>query len=145
MAKQRNFDWATIKQSAEIILQRRGLAEEYAHILVSYARKDANYLEHEVLQRGLLWGIGGLAEGRPLLLSDAGRHLVPYLKSSDAAARGLAARAAGILGIASARTSLLELAGDQTPVVTYTQGKVGHLRVADLAKEALERLDRHDR
>jgi HEAT repeat protein len=136
--------WGSPEALGAIMARHEGLAEEYAHILMSYAREDGNYLEHEILQRGLLWGIGRLAEVRPRLLRDAERHLMPYLKSSDAAARGLAARAAGILGIASARTSLLELAGDQTPVVTYTQGKVGHLRVADLAKEALERLDRHD-
>jgi HEAT repeat protein len=124
--------WGSPEALGAIMARHEGLAEEYAHILMSYAREDGNYLEHEI------------AEVRPRLLRDAERHLMPYLKSSDAAARGLAARAAGILGIASARTSLLELAGDQTPVVTYTQGKVGHLRVADLAKEALERLDRHD-
>jgi hypothetical protein len=134
--------WGSPEALGLIMARHQGLAVEYAHILMSYARKDGNYLEHDMLQRGLLWGIGRLAEVRPLLLPDVERHLIPYLKSSDAAVRGLAARAAGILAIASARPSLRALAGDEAPIVTYLQGKVVHLRVADLAKEALERLDR---
>jgi HEAT repeat protein len=136
--------WGSPEALGAILARHEGLAEEYAHILLSYAREDGNYLEHEVLQRGLLWGIGRLAEVRPRLLPDAGRHLVPYLKSSDAAARGLAARAAGFLRIASARPSLLEMEADEAPVVTFMHGKVVNIRVADLAKEALERLDQHD-
>ena len=136
--------WGSPEALGAIMARHEGLAKEYAHILMSYTRKDGNYLEHEILQRGLLWGIGRLAEVRPRLLRDAGHHLTSYLTSRDAGVRGLAARAAAILGIASVRPSLLELAEDHAPVVTYTQGKVGHLRVADLAKEALERLDRHD-
>jgi hypothetical protein len=134
--------WGSPEALGAIMARHEGLAEEYAHILISYTREDGNYLEHDILQRGLLWGIGRLAEVRPLLLPDVGRYLIPYLKSSDAAARGLAARAAGLLAIASARPSVRALAGDEAPIVTYVQGKVVHLRVSDLAKEALERLDR---
>jgi len=46
----------------EILAAHNGLAQEYAHILLSYAREEGNYLELEALQRGLLWGIGRLAE-----------------------------------------------------------------------------------
>jgi len=134
--------WGSPEAFGAILARHEGLAEEYAQILMSYARKDGNYLELETLQRGLLWGIGRLAEVRPRLLPDAGLHLMPYLTSPDAAVRGLAARAAGLLAIASARPSLLELAGDEAPLVTFMHGKVVSLRVADLAKEALERLDR---
>jgi hypothetical protein len=137
--------WGSPEALGAIMARHEGLAEEYAHILMSYARKDGNYLEHEVLQRGLLWGIGRLAEVHPRLLPDAGRHLGPYLKSSDAAARGLAARVAGILRVASARPALLELAADEALIVTFMHGKVVDIRVADLAKEALGRLDQHDR
>ena len=137
--------WGSPEALGAIMARHEGLAAEYAPILMSYARRDGNYLEHEILQRGLLWGIGRLAEVQPQLLRDAGCHLALYLKSADATVRGLAARAAGILRLVSLRPSLLELEGDQTPIETYTQGKVGRFRVADLAKEALEDLDRQDR
>ncbi len=133
--------WGSPEALGAIMACHANLAEEYAHILMSYTRKDGNYLEHDILQRGLLWGIGRLAEVRPRLLADTERYLLPYLRSPDAAVRGLAARVAGILGIASARPALFDLTRDQSQVVTYMQGKVFHLRVADLAKEALERLD----
>ena len=133
--------WGSPEAMGAILVRHEGLAEEYAHVLMSYTRGDGNYLEHEILQRGLLWGIGRLAEVRPWLLTGFECSLAPYLRSRDAAARGLAARAAGILGIVSARPTLLELTGDKAPIETLMHGMVVHLRVADLAKEALERLE----
>ena len=53
----------------------------------------------------------------------------------------MAVRAAGILGIVSVRPALLELAADGASIETFMHGMVVHLRVADLAKEALERLE----
>ena len=133
--------WGSPEAMGAVLVRHEGLAEEYAHVLMSYTREDGNYLEHEILQRGLLLGIGRLAEVRPRLLTDAERLLVPYLRSPDAAVRGLAARVVGVLGIVSARPVLLELTGDKASIETFMHGTVVHLRVADLAKEALERLE----
>jgi hypothetical protein len=74
------------------------LAREYVNILVSYIRKDGNFLEYEPLQQGVLWGLGRLAQTSPELLQDAGAHLHPFLSSEDATLRGLAAWILGLLG-----------------------------------------------
>ena len=99
-------------ESARVVMRTLAwnltLADEYAAILVSYIREDGNFLEHEPLQRGAVWGIGRVAQVRPELLRahDAGRHLLPYLESDDATVRGRAAWALGVLGTSEAGTQL---------------------------------------
>ncbi len=94
--------WGAPDAIGEILTRHAELASEFASILLSYAREedDSNYLEHEPLQRGVLWGLGRLAELRPelLLQHDALRVLPPYLLSEDAVLRALAARVMALLG-----------------------------------------------
>ncbi len=91
--------WGAPEAMAEIIAQSDLLAAEYGHILVSYMRQDGNFLEHELLQHGLLWGIGRVAEVRPDLLHALKTeiYLLPYLEANDPVVRGRAVRAAGLL------------------------------------------------
>ena len=90
--------WGSPEAMGEILASHAELAKEYAHILISYTRKDGNYLEHDILQRGLLWGIKRLAETRPHLVQDAAPYLLPYLKSNDAEVRNLAEQVLHVLG-----------------------------------------------
>ena len=82
--------WGSPEAMGEILANHEGLAEEYAHVLLSYAREDGNYLELDVLQRGLLWGIKRLSEVRPHLVQDAAPYLSAFLQSGDAEVRGMA-------------------------------------------------------
>ena len=66
--------------------------------------EEGNYLEHPVLQRGSLWGVGRLIHARPELASSAGPHLIPFINSDDPWHRGLAAWAAGAVGTARHKT-----------------------------------------
>ena len=90
--------WGSPEAMGEILANHSGLAKEYTHILISFTRKDGNYLEHDILQRGLLWGIKRLAETRPHLVQDAAPYLLPYLKSNDAEVRNLAEQVLNVLG-----------------------------------------------
>ena len=87
--------WGVPEAFAEILTCHDGLAAEYAHILVSFMREDGFYLEYEPMQRGLLWGIGRLAEVHPELLHkfNAAQYLPPYLNSQDTEVRELAGQA----------------------------------------------------
>lgn len=82
--------WGSPEAMGEILATHGGLAEEYAPILLSYAREDGNYLELPVLQRGLLRGIKRLLEVRPHLVQDAAPYLSAYKESADAEVRDLA-------------------------------------------------------
>ena len=69
--------WGAPESMAESMCSSHQLALEYHHMLISYMRgdgpevhQDGNFLEHPFLQRGLLWGIGRLAEQNPELLQQ---------------------------------------------------------------------------
>ena len=100
--------WGSPEAMGEILAAHSGLAHEYVHILLSYAREDGNYIEHEALQRGLLWGIGRLSERRPELVRGAAVFLLPYLASQDGMIRGLSARIMGLLQVKEARPDVFE-------------------------------------
>jgi HEAT repeat protein len=132
--------WGAPEAMGEIMASHESMAREYVHILVSYIREDGNLLEHKLLERGVLWGIGRLAEVRPQLLLDFVASITPYLKSGDAESRGFAARALGLIGAKSAESGLQSLLSDQTEICLYSNGRLGVQRLSDLAAEALKRI-----
>ena len=141
--------WGALESMAEIMACHEGLATEYIHMLISYMREDGeelfqdgNYLEHEVLQRGLLWGVGRLAEVRPemLLQRNVPDDLLHYLESADATVRGLAARNLGLLGSAKAVPLLQKLVHDYSPVILFEEGEVKNVTVGNLAGQAQDRI-----
>jgi hypothetical protein len=138
--------WGAPEAMAEIMSCHDGLADEYAHMLVAYMREDGFYLELEQLQRGLMWGLGRLAQDKPDLLrsKDAVRHLLPYLNSSDSTVRGLAAWALGLLHAEESSPLLEKLVDNPAPVRLYnerafiddTVGGLAHKALANIAKES---------
>jgi hypothetical protein len=130
--------WGSPEAMGEIMAIHRGLAQEYAHILISYAREDGNYLEHEGLQRGLLWGIGRLSETRPELVRESAGLFLPYLESRDAVIRGLAVRLMGLLRVKEAQPVLQTLAEDESAIALVIENRLAATRVKDLAAEALK-------
>jgi HEAT repeat protein len=129
--------WGSPEAMGEILAAYSGLAQEYAHILLSYAREDGNYIELEGLQRGLMWGIGRLSEKRPEWVRGSAEFLLPYLQSQDEVIRGLAARVMGLLQVKEALPWLRELAEDESAVVIMVENNLVTVRVKDLAQEAL--------
>jgi hypothetical protein len=103
--------WGVPETMGEVMARHEGLAREYVNILVSYIREDGNFLEHEPLQQGVLWGLGRLAQTSPELLQDAVPHLHPFLSSEDATLRGLAAWILGLLGGPQCESELEPLLG----------------------------------
>jgi hypothetical protein len=141
--------WGAPEALAEIMVRHRGLAEEYLHMLVSYLRpdgaepfQDGNYLEHEGLQRGLLWGIGRVAAVRPNMLQEKGvaDDLLLYLSSADPGVRGLAALALGHLQAAEHRRLLERLRDDPAQVRYYDNDRLRTLSVGELADRAIEEI-----
>jgi len=134
--------WGVPESMAEIMACHEILASEYAPILISYTREDGNFLEYEPLQRGVMWGIGRLAQVRPELLrtNDAGRYLLPYLESDDATVRGLAAWALGLIGTREAGAKLEALLEDREPVRIYLDRELVPSTVGELARQAVARI-----
>ena len=139
--------WGAPEAMAEAMFHHDRLCDEYLHLLISYIRpdgplehQDGNFLELPALQRGLLWGIGRLAEKRAPLLLRKGiiADLLSYLSSEDATVRGMAARALGLLGAGDAVDGLKTLLNDERPVRLYHDGEITVVTVASLAGKALE-------
>ena len=139
--------WGAPESLAEIMVQHDGLADEYLHMLTSYMRgdgeelfQDGNFLEHELLQRGLLWGVGRIAAKKPHLLEkrEITADLVPYLSSPDDSVRGLAARVLGYLCVHTAVAQLIPLKLDDSVVRLYERGNFFTTSVAKITSEALE-------
>jgi hypothetical protein len=129
--------WGSPEAMGEALASHEGLAEEFAAILLSYAREDGNYLEYEMLHPGLLWGIARLAGARPHLVQGAARHLMPYLESEDPAVRGLAAKIMGLLKTREARSTLELLTNDEAVFQIWETDGFVERRVGDIVRHAL--------
>lgn len=129
--------WGSPEAMGEIMSRHSGLAEEYASLLVSFIRKDANYIEFENLQRGVLWGIGRLAHARPQHLQSVPPLLLPFMKSKDANLRGLSAWTAGVLASELTKDLLTRLADDKKKINIFLEGRVVEITVGRLARDAI--------
>lgn len=139
--------WGIPEAMAEIMRCHQGLADEYIHMLISYMREDGeelfqdgNYLEHEALQRGLLWGIGRLAEEKIEMLMKRGviDDLLPYLDSPDAAVRGHAVRNLGLLHAGEAVDRIRFLVQDDEQFTLFRDDRLQKVSVGRLAEEAMD-------
>jgi hypothetical protein len=129
--------WGSPEAMGEIMARHSGLAAEYAKIIVSYIQPHGNFIEHELLQRGVLWGLGRLARARPRLVNEAAGFLRPYLESDDPTLRGLAAWTAGAIGDESTAPLLQSLLSDETTVNIFLADRLVACPVSRLAREAL--------
>ncbi len=125
--------WGSPEAMGEIMAGHDRLAEEYHNILISYIMPDGNYIEHEILQRGVLWGIGRLAHARPHLVKNFANLLCPYMESPDPILRGFAAWTAGLFDCKTTRILLKRLENDQAILTIYLNGKLEEFTVAQLA------------
>ena len=130
--------WGSPEAMGEIMARHRRLADEYQNILVSYLCEDGNYIEYEMLQRGVLWGVGRLAHARPDLLYNCSHLLIPYLSAPDPYLKGLAAWAAGPLDLSPVRDHLEILLENHLTIRIFLNMELVDRKVSRLASESLE-------
>lgn len=138
--------WGAPECLAECMSLSPPLAREYAHMLISYMREDGeeicqdgNFLEHPLLQRGLLWGVARLAGFEPALLNAKGaaNDLPKYLLSPDPEIRGLAVLALGSLSPVFSCPELRGMATDEAAFSLYRNGEFFLVRVGELVRQVL--------
>ncbi len=132
--------WGAPEAMGEIMAHHAGLAGEYSHILVSYIQEDKNYLEHPMLERGVIWGIGRLAENRPEHATDAMRPLLKFFHSLDPVHRGFAAWAAGNMRIRAATRFLENLLDDHSEILFYEALQLLPMSISQIALAALAKI-----
>jgi hypothetical protein len=157
-----NMGWGVGEAWGEVMACHERLAQEYHTILLSYVQErhgeisHGNFLDHPGLRRGVLWGLGRLAQERPELLAkgvDAlARVLDPErslerleqthdrMESHDATSRGYAVWALGLVGAGRAAGAVEAWLEDLKELELYRDRVIETVSVAELAAEALERI-----
>lgn len=125
--------WGSPEAMGEIMARNSGLAHEYHKILISYIIPEGNYLEHENLQRGVLWGVGRLAHERPELVESYAHYLIPFMNSHDPFHRGLAAWIAVLFDRPVTNNLLKEMRDDQSIFTLYANGQLKDVTVSSIA------------
>jgi hypothetical protein len=133
--------WGCPESMADAMARNEKLAAEYGCILFSYIQPDRNYLEHEGLQRGVLWGVGRLAHNRPECMQTAAGFLLPYMRSEDPNLRGLSVWAVSPMLNVEAIHRLQQLAHDPAGLLLYRGGELAQYSVGQLAREALAQVE----
>lgn len=132
--------WGAPEAMGETMAASPALAAEYSGILCSYIRPDQNFLEHPGLQRGVLWGLGRLAQAEPGRVRPAVGRVLDFLESGDAQHRGLAAWAAGNTCDPAAVGSLQRLFADEKEIDFFEHWHIRRVAVGELARQAAARL-----
>jgi hypothetical protein len=129
--------WGSPEAMGEIAAGHARLAEDFANIIISYINPEGNFLEHEVLQRGSLWGVGRLAHARPCLATSAAPHLPAFVESAEPYLRGLAIWAGTPILDDRLRTLVRSRLDDHAPLRLYFRMHMTRTSVAELARAAL--------
>ena len=130
--------WGSPESMAEIMARQEQLAREYHAILISYITPGGNYLEHEGLQPGALWGLGRLARSRPGLLPPIASLFCPYLESKDVRIRGHAAWASGAFNDPALNEVLQSLEDDRASFSLYQDLELQQVTVGEIALAGLD-------
>jgi len=124
--------WGSPEAMGEIMARDSGLANEYHRILTSYIMPECNYLEHENLQRGVLWGVGRLAHERPKLVESSVGYLIPFMNSHDPFHRGLAAWIAVLFNRSETNNLLKTMRDDQAVFTLYEDGQLNEVTISSI-------------
>jgi hypothetical protein len=131
--------WGSPEAMGDIMARSARLAGEFAAILISYADECGNYIEHPMLQRGVLWGLGRLARTRPETAAPAAGHLTAYLHAPDMVLRGLAAWTAAAVTCAPPASLIEALQADSGSLAIWEGDRLVAYTVGELAKAAWTR------
>jgi hypothetical protein len=126
--------WGAAEAMGEIMARNGRMADEYACILISYINPCGNYIDNPDLQKGILWGLGRLAQDRPLQAAGAAEFLVPFLSSPNPFLRGLAARTASSLTCDVTKPLLIHLSSDNEVISLFVKGRICEMTIGSLAQ-----------
>ncbi len=129
--------WGCPEAMGDTMARSERLAEESGGILISYIRPEGNFLEHEMLQRGAIWGVGRLAHHRPDQFKGCAHLLVPYMQSNDTVLRGLAVWATIPMADESIISLLKQLSKDRSRFSLYSDWQISEYEIGQIADDAV--------
>jgi len=135
--------WGSPEAMGDIMARSHPIAREFSKILISYALPHGNYLEHGLLQRGLLWGLQRLSKSNPVLTKGATPFIRPFLTSEDPYHKGLAVCFAETVNDTSAIPALEKLIRDDTTISLYNDFQMTTHKVSSLARSAIAAIEQN--
>lgn len=131
--------WGTPELMAEAMTCNKQLADEFGSILISYAVPSENFLDHDPLRRGAVWGVGRLAQIFPEIAQSAMKYFCASLKAEDDYIRGYSCWALKYMQVpAGCQEIIASLSHDTGEIELYSQDISKYVTVADLSRETLE-------
>lgn len=131
--------WGAPEAMGDIIARSAAMEKEYLNILVSYIREGGNFIEHEELQKGVLWAIGRLSHADCRLPEDAGNLLSSLYHHQDTEIRGLSLWASIPLIIPDLKPLIKTLVNDNSRLTIFVPDRFIEYTIRNLALDALER------
>ena len=125
--------WGSPEAMGEIMACHPGLAREYAAILISFLDPCGNYLEHEGLQRGVLWSVGRLARVQGHLTKPALPLVGAFFADPDPQVRGLALWAGLPIVDLHWFDQITALRDDPAEIMVFEDGNFRRYSIAELA------------
>lgn len=132
--------WGSPEAMGEITASSPAMASEYADILCSFVNPGCNFIEHPGLQRGVLWGIGRLAQADHKRVRVIVPGIVSFCYSKDPVHRGHAAWAAGNASDISAMGALEKLFSDNADIYFFENWHIMRISVGQIARDAADRI-----
>jgi len=125
--------WGALEAVGSTISKKPDLFGEFNHALLSF-------LQYKNYRNEVTWSIGTIATTKPDLVKYAYRALSTFLTEPDPVLRGHAAWALGNLGFKDAIDELKKLQSDDLQIPIYREAELKKVTVAELAREAIEKL-----
>jgi DNA-binding transcriptional ArsR family regulator len=125
--------WGSPEAMGEILSKSPELAKEFKSILFSYLVPGGNHIEHDILQRGVLWGIGTYLEAAPQDLPEpAENQIYSHLHSPDPIKRGFAVQALINAQKFDCRIVPEHISADVSSIYIYTGWNFVETRISDM-------------
>ncbi len=126
--------WGSPEAMGQILYKSPPLAMEFKSILFSYLDNKGNFIEHDILQRGVLWGIGTYLNTAPQDLNKTTEGLIiSHLHSPDAVKRGYAVRALANAGRFTPDIIPKAILTDTEQIDFFTDWNFVKTRILDIA------------
>ncbi|MBA4367974.1 MAG: PBS lyase [Desulfobacterium sp.] len=127
--------WGSPEAMGEIMAQNKDMAGEYHHLLLSFIMPHGNFIEHAILQRGVLWGIGQFAHAEPALVQSSIDYLIPFMTAQDPFLRGLASWTSALYNYEPTNRLLIQNKQDHSLIVIYQNSQLKEVTVSFMASQ----------
>jgi rubredoxin len=132
--------WGMPEAFGEILAVREELALEYGPLLASYLLEPERTLDHEELQRGVIWALGRLKVFPEDTREEVVPALIKVLRQDSPTLRATAAWALGEMGAREAFQPLKDLPKMEGMLSLWTDNKLIRISLNETVEEAKAKL-----